>query len=413
MRISTAMIFNSSVSSMNQQTAAQLKLTQQISSGQRITTPADDPVAATQVLEVQQARDINGQYSTNLSNAKSALGLEDAQLSSVTDILTRIKELSVEAGNSTYSDSNRAAIAVELRSDFGQLMNIANATDGTGQYLFSGYKGSTQPFSGSIDALIANPSLDVSYLGDDGQRTLSVAASSQLAVSDAGSNVFMRIPAGNGYFTTTYATGNTGTGVIDPGTVTDPTAWANTANKPLTLSFAVAAGVTTYTVTDSGGNTLATGNYTDGQAITLAAQGISFTVAGAPANGDSFSIQASSSKSLFRSLADLIGALETPQVNDATKAKFETDLSGSLADLNQATDNILKVRTAVGSRLGEVTSLTNLNGDVDLQYAQTLSSLRDLDYTKAISDLTQSQTNLTAAQKSFAAVSQLSLFNYI
>lgn len=413
MRVSTGMIFNSSVSSMNQQTAAQLKLTQQISSGLRITTPADDPVAATQVLQVQQARDINSQYATNLSNAKSALGLEDAQLASVTDLLTRIKELSVEAGNSTYSDANRAAIAVELRSDFGQLMNIANATDGTGQYLFSGYKGSTQPFSGTVDGLLAAPASDVAYLGDDGQRTLGVAASSQVAVSDAGSDVFMRIPAGNGYFTTAYAAGNTGTGVIDPGTVTDPAAWATTPNKPLTVTFAVAAGVTTYNVTNSVGTSLATGTYTTSTAITLPAQGISFTVAGAPANGDSFTIQASSSKSLFRSLADLIGILETPLIDDATKAKYQTDLGGAQADLNQATDNILKVRTAVGSRLSEVKSLTNLNGDLDLQYAQTLSDLRDLDYTKAISDLTQSQTNLEAAQKSFAVVSRLSLFNYI
>lgn len=413
MRISTAMIFNSSVSSMNEQTAAQLKLTQQISSGQRIITPADDPVAATQVLQVQQARDINSQYATNLSNAKSALGLEDAQLSSVTDILTRIQELSVQAGNSTYSDANRASLAVELRADFGQLLNIANATDGGGQYLFSGYKGSTQPFSGTVDSMIASPSSEVTYLGDDGQRTLAVAASSQLAVSDAGSNVFMRVPAGNGYFTTDYASTNTGTGVIDPGTVTDPAAWAATANKPLTLTFSVVGATTTYAVTDSSSTTLATGTYVGGQVINLATQGISFTVSGTPADGDSFTIQASSSKSLFRSLADLIGTLETPLTDDATKAKFRTDLSSTQANLSQATDNILKVRTAVGSRLSEVDSVTSLNGDLDLQYAQTLSSLRDLDYTKAISDLTQSQTNLEAAQKSFAVVSQLSLFKYI
>lgn len=413
MRISTAMIFNSSVSSMNEQTAAQLKLTQQISSGQRIITPADDPVAATQVLQVQQARDINSQYATNLSNAKSALGLEDAQLSSVTDILTRIQELSVQAGNSTYSDANRASLAVELRADFGQLLNIANATDGGGQYLFSGYKGSTQPFSGTVDSMIASPSSEVTYLGDDGQRTLAVAASSQLAVSDAGSDVFMRVPAGNGYFTTDYAGTNTGTGVIDPGTITDPAAWAATANKPLTLTFSVVGATTTYAVTDSASTTLATGTYVGGQVINLATQGISFTVSGAPADGDSFTIQASSSKSLFRSLADLIGTLETPLTDDATKAKFRTDLSSTQASLSQATDNILKVRTAVGSRLSEVDSVTSLNGDVDLQYAQTLSSLRDLDYTKAISDLTQSQTNLEAAQKSFAVVSQLSLFKYI
>jgi flagellar hook-associated protein 3 FlgL len=408
------MIFDSGVNGINQQTAAALKLSQQISASKRIITPADDPVAAAQVLQVQQAKDINAQYTTNLSNAKSALGLEDTQLSAISDdALIRIKELIVQAGNSVLSASNRQTIAVELRARFDQLLGIANATDGTGQYLFSGYKGSTQPFAGSVDGLIAAPASDVSYLGDDGQRKLEISPANQVAVSDSGSDVFLRISAGNGYFTTTYSAGNTGTGVIDTGTVTNPTAWTSTANKPLSVNFSVVAGVTTYTVVDSSAATLASGTYVPNQAITLAGQGISFTVSGAPANGDSFSIQASSSKSLFRSLADLIGTLERPITGAASEAMYRVDIGSAMANLNQAADNIQNVRTAVGSRGNQVTSQVNMNGDLDLQYAQTLSTLQDLDVTKAISDLTQTQTNLEAAQKSFAAVSKLSLFNYI
>ena len=416
MRIATSMIFDTGVSNMNQQTAAALKLTQQISSGKRIITPSDDPVAAAQVLQVQQAKDINGQYTTNLNNAQSALGLEDTQLSTITDALTRIRELTIQGGNSILSASNRQSIAVELRARFDQLLGIANATDGTGQYLFSGYKGNTQPFTGNVDSMIAAPASDVAYLGDDGQRALQISPSNQLAISDSGNDVFRRIAAGNGYFTTTYAAGNTGTAVIDTGTVTNPAAWTATANKPLTLSFAVVAGVTTYTVTDSATptpNTLASGNYVPGQAITLAGQGISFTVSGAPANGDSFTVAASSSQSLFRTLANLIGTLERPITGPASEAQYRVDIGSALANLDQANSNILDVRTAVGSRLNQVTSQDNMNGDLDLQYATTLSTLQAVDMTKAISDLTQTQTNLEAAQKSFAAVTKLSLFNYI
>jgi len=416
MRISTNMIYDAGVSSINQQIAAALKLQQQVSSGKRILTPSDDPVAAAQALQVQQAKDVNSQFSTNLNNAQSALGLEDTQLSTITDALTRVRELTVQAGNSVLSSANRQAIAVELRARFDQLMGIANATDGTGQYLFSGYKGSTQPFSGSVDTLVAAPASDVSYLGDDGQRTLQITPSNDVAISDSGNDVFRRIAAGNGYFTTTYASTNGGTGVIDTGTVTDPAAWAATANTPLTVSFAVVAGVTTYTVADSASptpNTLAAGTYVAGQAITLATQGISFTVSGAPANGDSFSIAPSSSQSLFRTLANLIGALERPVTSAASEAKYRVDVGSALANLDQANSNILNVRTAVGSRLNEVTSQDNMNGDLDLQYAKTLATLQDVDMTKALSDLMQTQTNLQAAQKSFAAVSQLSLFSYI
>ena len=413
MRIATSMIFDTGVNNMNQQTAAALKLSQQISSGKRIITPSDDPVAAAQALQVQQAKDINGQYTTNLNNAQSALGLEDTQLSTVTDALTRVRELTVQAGNSILSSSNRQTLAVELRARFDQLLGIANATDGTGQYLFSGYKGNTEPFAGNVDSMIAAPASDVTYLGDDGQRSLQITPANKLAISDSGNDVFRRIPSGNGYFTTTYAAGNTGTGVIDTGTVTNPAAWTATANKPLTLSFAVVAGVTNYTVTDSTSAVLATGPYVPGQAITLAGQGISFTVSGAPANGDRFTLAASSSQSLFRTLANLIGTLERPIAGAASEAQYRVDVGNALANLDQANSNILDVRTAVGSRLNQVTSQDTMNGDLDLQYAQTLSTLQDVDMTKAISALTQTQTNLEAAQKSFAAVTKLSLFNFI
>ncbi len=411
MRISTNMLFTAGVSGMNQQSAAALKLTEQISLSKRIVTPADDPVAAAQALQVQQAQDINSQFAANIGSAQSVLSLEDTQMSTITDLFGRFKELTVEASASGISASSRNAIAVELRGRFDQLVGIANATDGTGQYLFSGYKGSTQPFAGSVDGLLANPASDITYQGDDGQRTLAISPSHQLAITDSGADVFMRIPTGNGYFTTSYAGTNAGTGVVSTGTVTDSAVW-NSANKPLTVHFSVAAGTTTYDVVDGLGTTLSTGNaYTANQPLTL--PGINVTVSGSPANGDSFVIQSSSTQSMFRSLADLIGALENPATGAAANAKYQVDVASASANLDQAGTNIQRVISAIGARMNEATSQDTLNGDLKLQYAQTLSSLQDLDYTQALTDLTRTQTILQAAQKSFAAVSNLSLFNYI
>lgn len=413
MRISTNMIYNAGVSSMNEQIAAALKLQQQIATGRRIATPADDPVAAAQALQVQQAQDINSQYATNLSNAKSALGIEETQLATLDDIFGRIKELTVQAGNSVLSADNRAAIAVELRARFDELLGIANATDGKGEYIFSGYMGDTQPFVGSVDGLLGTPGSEITYLGDDGQRTLEITPSNLLAISDSGNDVFKRIPAGNGTFTTDYAAGNTGSGVISVGTVTDPAAWNAYANKPLTVSFAVAGPVTTYTVTDSAAAVVAAGTYVPNQAITPAGLGVSVMVSGAPANGDSFTIAASSSKSVFRSLADLIGTLERPITGAASEAQYRIDIGTALVEMDQAADTAFRVRTLVGTRLNAVTSQNNVNGDLKLQYSETLSNLVDIDYTQALSDLTRRQTNLEAAQKSFSALTKLSLFDYL
>lgn len=437
MRISTNMIYNAGVSAINRQTADLLHLQQQVSTGRRIVTPADDPVAAARALEVQQAQDVLTQYSTNQGNAQDALNLEEAQLSSVSDMFGRLRELVVQAGNDPLSASDRRSIALELRSRFDELMGIANSTDGSGQYLFAGFQGSTTPFSGNVDALISGASTEVQYAGDDGQRTLQVSPTRSLAVSDAGNDVFMRIKSGNGYFTTAYAAGNTGTGVVDAGNVTNPQVWNALANKDYSINFSVDSttnpATTYYDIVDTTtGNSLLTGAapptpqanqrvYKSGEAIALRSQGAepafdlgaSVTISGEPAVGDSFAIAPSSSQSLFKTLATLIGKLENAPNDAAAQAKFSADIGSALTNLGQAEENILRVTAAIGSRGNELTALSSTNADVALQYQRNLSDLQDLDWTQALSDIARKQTELEAAQKSFVSTSGLSLFNYL
>jgi flagellar hook-associated protein 3 FlgL len=445
MRISTSMIFDAGVSSMNRQTTSLLQLQQQLSTGRRMVTPSDDPVAAAQALMVSQAQDITTQYTANQGTANAALGLSDTTLSSVSDLVNHVRQLAVEAGNGTLTVSDKTSIAQELRANFDQLMGLANATDGTGQYLYSGFMGSTKPFSGSV----AN---GVTYAGDNGQRLAQVSASRQLAISDSGSAIFQRIANGNGYFATGLpaAPANTGTGVIDGGTVTNPAAWNSVTNKNLAVKFYVdgtqTPPVTYYDLIDTTANiSLLTGaapvaptfplagptslrTYTAGQAIafknlwagpvppavTPSDYGMQVVVTGSPATNDSFTIAPSTSQSVFTTMANLINALENTQTGTAAGgAVLANQVGFALTNLDQANNNILNVRAQTGSRLNEVTALGNSNSAQSLQYQQALSNLQDLDYAKAISDYTKAQMVLTAAQKSYQGIAQLSLFNYL
>lgn len=195
MRISTGMIFDSGVNGMQQRTASLLHTQQQLAAGRRILTPADDPVAAARALEINQAQALNTGYGTSQGNAKNTLGLVDSQLTSAGDLLTRVQELTVQAGNASLANSDRVSIATELRATYDQLIGIANSTDGTGQFLFSGYQGSNKPFSGSVAS-------GVVYQGDDGQRNLRVSSSRNMSVSNSGNDIFMNIKNGNGVFST-------------------------------------------------------------------------------------------------------------------------------------------------------------------------------------------------------------------
>lgn len=95
---------------------------------------------------------------------------------------------------------------------------MANIRDANGEYLFSGYRGTTQPFLRGADG-------SVTYAGDQGQRLAQIGASRTVATGDAGDAVFTGIRAGNGHFTALADPANTGTGVILPGAVVDMNQW--------------------------------------------------------------------------------------------------------------------------------------------------------------------------------------------
>jgi flagellar hook-associated protein 3 FlgL len=130
--------------------------------------------------------------------------------------------------------------------------------------------------------------------------------------------------------------------------------------------------------------------------------GARFSMTGAPADGDSVRLEMSSSQSLFETLGSVIQALEQPTSGDATaRAKVGNAVGSALSNIDQATDNLLTTRSRIGSRNAELAALDSLGEEVNLQFETALSSLRDLNYTEAISRLTQQQAYLQAAQQSF------------
>jgi flagellar hook-associated protein 3 FlgL len=433
-RISTNMIFDQGVFNMQNRSAALLKTQDQIANGRRMLTPADDPVAAARSLEVEQSKAITEQYQRNSDSATSALGMSDSTLGSVTTLLQSVKTLTVNAGDGALTQTDLKSISGELRARYQELLGLANSTDGNGVYLFSGYQGSTTPFSETAPGVVA-------YRGDEGQRLVQISPSRQVPISDSGSSIFQRIKNGNGSFASSAAPTNTGTGIVSPGSVTDGLAWNAAANpQDFTIKFfvdtTVAPNVTTYDIIDNvSGNSLLTGapagagpylrTYSDGTAIQLKTQtppdtnpvpfdyGAEVSIKGAPATGDTFTLQASTNVDLFSTLQNLITAVDTASRTPLGNAQLANDLNVAHSNLDNALTNVLTVRGAVGSRLKEVDNAKTAGADTVLQHEQTLSGLRDLDYAKAISDLTLQQTILQAAQQSFAKMQGLSLFDFI
>jgi flagellar hook-associated protein 3 FlgL len=182
MRISTSTIYQQGAARISDVQTNLVKTQQQLSTGRRILTPADDPVAAARALDVTQAQSVNAQYATNRQAAVSSLTAVDSTLASVTSVLQDAKTLTINAGNGALSNSDRSNLATQLSSDLDQLLGLANTTDGIGNYLFSGYQTGTQPF--------VKTATGAQYNGDQGQRQVQVDSSRQMAVSDSGQAIF-------------------------------------------------------------------------------------------------------------------------------------------------------------------------------------------------------------------------------
>lgn len=398
MRISTNMIYDKGVNSLQSQWKDILHTQQQVSTGRRVLTPADDPIGSARALEISQSKGVNSQFMTNVGYAEDRLNLVESKLTSVGDSLQYIREKTVAAGNASYSNTELGYLATDLRAQFDNLLALANSQDGAGDYLFSGYRANDKPFTGTIAG--------VAYNGDHGTQTIQVSASRYMAVSFPGSEVFGATRAVDSSLLQASA-GTANTGAATTSVAFNPAqvdVAANTGRR-----YDISYDGTNYSVVEYvPGNSSPTPVTASVSGSTLSFNGIDVTVAGTPATGDRFEVFVGS-PDMFKNLGVLIDSMERP----GSSGMAGGAVAFGLQSIDGAIDNVLTSRARIGSQLVEAESLTSMGSDLNLQYESTISDLLDVDYAEAISRLTQQQTYLQAAQQSFLKVSGLSLFNYI
>ena len=397
MRISTFWMQQSAVNAMLDQQAQVAHTQLEVATGKRILSPSDDPAGASRALNLTHASAANAQYQRNIDSADSRLGNEDQTLSSVTDVLQRVRTLALEGANGTLSDGDRRNLATEVRQRLAQLVQLANTKDANGEYIFAGNATRTQPF-------VQNGS-SVAYLGDQGQRAIAIAPGQTVATGDPGSDVFQNIPAGNGTFDIAAAPTNTGTLVSGATSVSDLSQWDGGSYQ---IRFTAA---NAYEVVDASNAVISSGSYASGDTISFRGVQIGFT--GTPAVGDSYSVGPSTGKDMFSTLSDIADALESPSFTPHDAASITDRIGRAVQNLDQASDRIVDVRARIGARLNTADDQANLNSGIGVDLKAQLSKVQDADYSTAVSTLNLQMTGLQAAQAAYVKVQGLSLFNYL
>ena len=400
MRISTSMLNELAVNGIMQDQAALSQTQNQLSTGKSVNTPADNPVAAVQLLQLNNTNSQYQQYISNGQSANTNLTLEEQALSSSTTTLQSIRDLVVQANSGTNNATDLKNIATQISALESQLQGTANSQNAQGEYLFAGYSTGTQPF-------VRASSGSMTYLGDSGASSVPINGGTSVQTGDPGSAVYMNIPAGNGTFTTAASASNTGTGIIDAGSVTNQPAWVP---GQYTITFSDA---TDYTVTDGTGATVASGSYNSANGGEIAFDGIQAGITGAPAAGDTFTLAPSGTQSVFNTLDNLVSALSNAGSSAAARAQLSSALGGSLQQIDQALNQVSTVTSSVGSRISLISSVNNSLTSASTTVAGQISNLSDVNYAAATAQYSQEYVALQAAEQSYADINQLSLFKYL
>ncbi|MBV1877529.1 MAG: flagellar hook-associated protein FlgL [Pseudomonadales bacterium] len=414
MRISTIQTYNTGLTNIQRVTGAAADSQNQIATGRKFTSPADDPVAATRILQLNQEIAIREQYQRNITSVTNRLSLEESVLDGVGDLLQRIREIGVQIGDGSLSQDDRGFLGQEVDVRLSEMLGLLNSKDSNGEFIFAGYKGSTQPF-------VDGGGGGFRFQGDEGDRLVQIGATTFVSSRDSGKAIFEEVQAASSTFITSDNPNNSAepAASISVGAVIDQSTFDQFHPEDAYIEFEPVTDIEppgiNYTVRRMSDKRVIQGleneRYVSGQEIDF--QGLSVRVSGTPNSGDSFIIESSSNQSILTTMGRLVEGLNKFDDSPEGRVQVSDLVESTLINLDNAQTSLLEARSKVGARLNTLDSTQALHEQVDIVSQEVLSELQDTDFAAAVSRLSLETFILEAAQQSFARIANLSLFKFL
>ncbi len=184
MRVTENMTTNLVLASLQKQQELVNTLQQQISTGQRINQPSDDPISAQQALDLKGVIAATDQFSRNIQTGTSWLSQMDSSMSDMNSVLVRAKELALQMSNGTYDAGQRQAAALEVAQLRDQMIALGN-TQIAGKYIFGGFVSDQPPFVTTANQ--PSPGDQVGdYKGTDDPVNIQIGQGNFIAINYSG-----------------------------------------------------------------------------------------------------------------------------------------------------------------------------------------------------------------------------------
>ena len=410
-RVSTANQYDTALRNIGQRHTSLSHLQENLTSGKRVVRPSDDPVSAAQAERaINRLARIQTEQRA-LETQRNAIAQAESALGDAIGLMQNFRELTVSAGGGTLTPNDRATIANQLQGLREQIVEVANRKDTNGLPLLGALGSALAPFLGPLST-----TPDYSFSGLPGQTSSTGVTIPGMLDGDS---AFMFNPQRDGVY-------NAAVSAI-PNTRQLTTSAVTPVDKSLvtgdnyTITFsAVGPGATpgtstaTYTLTNTTTGAISAPvtvpDYPSDKPLTIAmtdVPGLSFTITGNPANGDTITLQPS--PSIFSTLDSAIRDIrDAPNSNAAIQA-----VGQALANMDIGMERLHNMRGYAGELLNRADRITGDQEKRSVQLEGDRSRAEDLDMIKGISDFQNQQVGYEAALKSYAQVQKLSLFNYI
>lgn len=176
---------NDLVSSLDQTSASEAQLTEELASGSRVNSLSDDPIATGDNVLLSQQIGSDDTFSQTASSTQSMLQMSDSALSTVVSQLTSAVSLATEANNGTLNAGDMESISNQLAGIRNEVVSLANTTY-LGQYLFSGSQGTTAPFTLNTST---SPAV-ATYQGDSSVEYMETPNGQKIQLNVPGNQIF-------------------------------------------------------------------------------------------------------------------------------------------------------------------------------------------------------------------------------
>jgi flagellar hook-associated protein 3 FlgL len=191
MKVSTNLYFDRASAQLGTVQSNLSKTQEQLSTGKQITKPSDEPDKASLVTRLESELARQESYQQTLSSVEIKLSTQETALRNVSDVMYRIKELTVQANSDTMGKLDRESIAVEIESLRDQVLSLANTQDTSGNFIFAGSRVTEPSFAPNGQGLI-------DYQGDQSRMQVAVGDNRLMNVNRPGSDAFVRVVRDDG-----------------------------------------------------------------------------------------------------------------------------------------------------------------------------------------------------------------------